>query len=150
MKFIKRHKFTTVVLIILVIIAISVYSIVKFLIPNYSSNLYGNRLRDIEKYKIEESTFNDIKNDFESKEEVISINYNVEGKLINITINVSDSVERDTTFGFANDILNYFSDEIKGYYDFEFLLSSDNSESEKYPIFGYKNKRNSNIVWGNN
>ena len=74
----------------------------------------------------------------------------MEGRLINITIKVSDDVGVDTAKEYANKSLEYFSDKEKEYYDIEIILSSVNNNSEVYPLFGYKHKTSTSIVWSNN
>lgn len=150
MEFIRKHKFTTVVLTILLVIVIIASVLLNFLLPNYSGNLYGNRLSGIEHYKIAEDKVKSLKEEVSKLEGVSSVLYNVEGKLINITITVKDEIDRDTAKGYAEQSLTYFTDEQKGYYDIEIILASENDNSEVYPLFGYKHKTSSSLVWSNN
>ena len=150
MKFISKHKFTTFTIIMLLVIIILVVSLVRFLIPNTSLDEYGSRLKNIEKYKIEENKVSELKDAISQNEGVVSVNYLLTGRLIDITIVVNDTVERDAARGYAGQILDYFTEEQKGYYDIQVLLKSDNAESEKYPIMGYKHKSSLTLVWSNN
>lgn len=150
MNFIHEHKFTTIVCSILLVLVILGVVFLRILIPNYSGNLYGNRLKNIENYKIKDDQISNLKKDIKGLDGVDSVGYNLEGRLINITIKVSDDVGVDTAKEYANKSLEYFSDKEKEYYDIEIILSSVNNNSEVYPLFGYKHKTSTSIVWSNN
>lgn len=150
MDFIRKHKFTTCTIVILLIIIILGFALIRFLLPNYGGDLYGNRLNGIGSYKIEDKKINEMKDTIGKLDGVVSVNYNLEGKLINITIQVKDEVERDIVKGYADQAIAFFSEEQRGYYDMQVLISSENSKSEKYPIMGYKHKTSASLVWSNN
>lgn len=150
MKFIRKHKFTTCTIVILLIIIILGFALLRFLLPNYGGDLYGNRLNGISSYKIEDSRVNEMKDAIGKLDGVISVDYVLEGKLVDITIRVNDAIERDVAKGYADQAVTYFSDEQKGYYDIQVLIDSENKDSEKYPIIGYKHKTSASLVWSNN
>lgn len=150
MNFIRAHKFTTCTIIILVIIIILAVALLRFLVPNYGGDLYGNRLDGIDKYKIEDKKVNEMKDAIGKIEGVVSVEFVLEGRLIDITIRVKDDIEKDAAKGFADQTLTHFSDEQKGYYDIQILIGSDNKDSEKYPVLGYKHKTSQSFVWSNN
>ena len=111
---------------------------------------YGSRLKNIEKYKIEENKINELKDTISKNDGVVSVNYLLTGRLIDITIVVKDDVERDISKGYAGKVLDYFTEEQKGYYDIQVLIKSENDGSEKYPVMGYKHKSSLTFVWSNN
>lgn len=150
MGFIRKHKFTTCTIIILLIIIVLGIALIRFLVPNYGGDLYGNRLNGISSHKIDDKKVNELKDVVGKLEGVVSVDYLLEGKLINITIKVKDEVERDIAKGYADQSITYFSDDEKKYYDIQVLLSSENKQSEKYPIIGYKHKTSESLVWSNN
>lgn len=150
MEFIRKHKFTTCTVIILLIIVILGIALIRFLLPNYNGDLYGNRLNGISSYEIEDKKVNEMKEAIGALDGVVSVSYDLEGRLINITIRVKDEVERDAAKGYADQSITYFSDEQKGYYDIQVLISSEDDNSEKYPIIGYKHKTSDSLVWSNN
>lgn len=150
MKFIGRHKFAIFTVIMLLIIIILGLALFRFLVPNYNLDEYGNRLDNIEKYKIEDSRVNEMKTAISENESVDSINYILEGRIVDIIINVKDETEKDASKAIAEQAVTYFSDEQKSYYDIQVLISSNNNESEKYPIMGYKHKTSDALVWSNN
>ena len=150
MKFIRKHKFTTFTIIMLLVIFILAFSLIRFLVPNYDGDGYGNRLRGIENYKIDDKTVNELKNTIGQKENVVSVDYLLTGRLIDITLVVKDEVEKDAAKAIAGECIPYFTDEQKKYYDIQILVKSENEESEKYPVIGYKHKTSETLIWSNN
>lgn len=150
MNFIRKHKFTVGVLIVLFIIAMFLIALIRFLMPNYNGDLYGNRLSGMSHYAIDDSVVDKLKTELSTAEEVEEVLYDLEGKLIDITIKVKDEVERDVAKGYADKSLTYFTDEQRGYFDIQVFITSSNPSSEKYPIVGYKHKTSGGLVWSNN
>ena len=146
MKFIKNNK----ILIALILIAVIMFSTILIIIfSNLSSgnDEYGNRLDEIEKYPITDEVINNIKNEISSLEKVKSINYDLEGRLINFVIKVEDDLIVSEAKNYSEKILENFSDDIKSYYDIQILIDSNIDESENYPIIGYKHKTSDSLVW---
>lgn len=146
MKFIKNNK----ILIALILITVIMFSTILIIIfSNLSSgnDEYGNRLDEIEKYPITDEVINNIKNEISSLEKVESINYNLEGRLINFVIKVEDDLIVSEAKNYSEKILENFSDDIKSYYDIQILIDSNIDESENYPIIGYKHKTSDSLVW---
>lgn len=146
MKFIKNNK----ILIALLLIAVIMFStIVIIIFSNLSSgnDEYGNRLDDIEKYPITDEVVNNIQNEISSLEKVKSVSYNLEGRIANFIIKVEDDLMINEAKNYAEKILEYFSEDLKNYYDIQILIDSDNTESENYPIIGYKHKTSDSLVW---
>ena len=149
-KLIKENR---VLFVLAVVILVSLIAIVIGLLSYFYSkdgDKYGNRLDGIEKYPVSENISADIKSLFETGVE--SVKVNIDGKIINIIIDVSNGVSKTDAQGFAVKSLEKFSEEIKGFYDIEFLITckSLTEETTMYPMFGYKNSKKTNISWSNN
>ena len=146
MKVIKNNK----ILIALILIAVIMFSTILIIIfSNLSSgnDEYGNRLDEIEKYPITDEIINNIQNEVSSLEKVKSVSYNLEGRLANFIIKVEDALMVSEAKNYAEKVLEYFSEDLKKYYDIQILIDSDNDESENYPIIGYKHKTSDSLVW---
>ena len=107
MKFIKNNK----ILIALILIAVIMFSTILIIIfSNLSSgnDEYGNRLDEIAKYPITDEVINNIKNEISSLEKVESINYNLEGRLINFVIKVEDDLIVSEAKNYSEKILENF------------------------------------------
>lgn len=146
MKFIKNNKIP-VTLILIAVIMFSTILIIIFSNLSSGNDEYGNRLDEIEKYPITDEVINNIKNEISSLEKVESINYNLEGRLINFVIKVEDDLIVSEAKNYSEKILENFSDDIKSYYDIQILIDSNIDESENYPIIGYKHKTSDSLVW---
>ena len=152
MSFISRHKFATFTVVMFLILIVLGVALFRFLVPNYELDEYGNRCDKSNKYKIEESKINEMKDSIKENENVNSIDYLSQCSLIDVTINIKDEMEKDAAKELAKQVVTYFSEDQKGVYDIQITIISDNDESEKYPIMGTKHKTRveDTLVWSNN
>ncbi len=147
MKFIKSHKTLFIVLAVIVILLITIIVLFLKLSPDSRKNAYGNRLVDIEKYPIDQERMQAMSIEFATNlEGVQSVNYTVNGRRINITMKLGAAVPKDIAIQYANKTLEYFTDEVKSYYDIQIFVSTD-EESEIYPMIGSKHKTKDTYVW---
>ena len=146
MKFIKSHKTLCIILAIIIIFLVAGMALFFKLSPDSSKDAYGTRLTDIEKYPIDQERMQAMSTEFQELDGVQSVNYTVNGRRINITIKLGAEVQKETAIQYANKTLEYFTDEIKSYYDMQIFLITD-EESEIYPIIGSKHKTRSTYVW---
>ncbi|MDD3453516.1 MAG: hypothetical protein PHN42_04545 [Bacilli bacterium] len=146
MKFIKNHKTLMAVISVIVIMLIAFIILLLALVGSVGKDVYGNRLDNIKNYKIENSQISTLKEDMKKLDSVEDIAYNLEGRLINVIITISNSLAIETAKSYADKVLEYFEDEQKTYYDIQIYLTTK-EESETYPIIGYKNKSSETIVW---
>lgn len=150
MKYFKKNKWVLIPISIFIIVMIfAIIGIVNLVVPNDSKNLYGNRLDGIEEHNIDEGSISIIKEEIMATKKVKDINYDLKGKLINFIITVNDDVDSITSQGLTDKILNGFDENIKKFYDFQVFIKTE-SESEIFPIIGYKHVTSINFVWTNN
>ncbi len=147
LNFLKRHLFFTITMVIILIIAIVGFIVAKKLFFTNNGNKYGNRLDDIEKYEISGDQASKLINGFKENPDVLDISYVLTGKRVDVLIKIKDGIPVDDARGLAGNILNYFDDEQKKYYDFEVMISCDNQENALYPIAGYKHKTQDGFRW---
>ncbi len=147
MNFIKKNKLLTIFLILIIISIILVAILLMQLIGGNKKGEYGDRLNGIEKVEITSDTKNQLEKEIANEDLVTKVKYDLKGRLINIILNVKDEKEIDSIKEIGNKILSYFDEEQLSYYDIQILVNSDNEESEKYPIIGYKHKTRDTINW---
>lgn len=149
MSFIKKHKlviiFSTIFLVLLVLAAFGLF---KLLYPNYSKDKYGDRLKGIEEYKLDNDTLNSIKNGLNETGNVLDVQYHISGKIINFIITVDPNLQLDIAKSLGNKILELLDDKYETFYDVQVFLNA-NSESEIYPAIGYKHKDAISFTWNN-
>ena len=149
-KVIKENKvlFVLALIVIISLILMGVGLIKYFYSTN--GNKYGDRLTGIEKHKLKSSLANDIKALYEGGVESVSVD--TKGKIVYVIMDVSDGVSKVDAQSYAVKALDVFSDDEKSFYDIQFLITCKNASEETtmYPMEGYKNSSNTQIVWTNN
>ncbi len=158
----KRIKVGYILSIILILVVVIMG--IKLMLPGNGNSKYGDRLDGIEKIKFSKKDQEAIVKKIEEKEKVTKAKVEVKGKLINVIFNISKDASKDDAKAAANDSLSVISDEVKGFYDIQFMVTKKDEEGTKetvsnddgttdevihkeFPIMGYKNIKSSGIVW---
>lgn len=150
MKYIKKNKWVLIPMSVFIIVMIfAIIGIVNLVVPNDKKNLYGNRLENIEANKINEENIKNIEEQLLNTGKVKSVNYDLKGKLINYVLVINDDADRVTAQNLTSKILEGFDQNIKEFYDFQVFIKTE-TESEIFPIIGYKHFSSVNFVWTNN
>ena len=145
LKFIKNHKLLFVLSILL--IAVIIFSIYLYLIftDNDETAIYGTRLVGEEKVEIDVNKSNKL-----VEEKVKDIVYNVtvrkQGRIVNVILTVKDEITRDVAKNYSNELLTAFTDDERGYYDFQIFVNKTNEDAQ-FPIIGYKHHQKDDIRW---
>lgn len=146
----------------LIILAVIIVGI-KLILPSGSSK-YGDRLDGIKKITFGKTEKNKIIDKIKSDDKVTKVDIDVEGKIINVIFNVTKETSKDDAKNIANASLGQISDEVKNFYDIQFMISKKDEEGTKktvtkedgtseevtvtvFPIMGYKNSKSKGIVW---
>ncbi len=151
MKFIKRNKLLSIcIFVFLCLLIVAGIGIYKLLVPESGNSLYGNRLDGIESVTVSEETIQKIKTDVSANAFVVDANYNLEGKLMNYIFTVVEDANVLLAKALSDKVLANLSEEEKSFYDIQIFIKCSNSESEVYPIIGYKKNTSLNFTWTNN
>lgn len=124
-----------------------VYILLRICVPSFGVGKYGDRLQNINNYKISSSVISDIKNQIKDNASVDSVTYKQEGRIINFMINV-DNMSKDESEALATIVTDGLSKKIKNYYDIQVFITSTGDTN--YSIIGYKSKTEKSLVWSNN
>ena len=92
MDFIKKNKYVIIVVVIFLALVVITAEAKAFLVPDEGKAVYGNRLDDIDKHKIEESFYDDAISKLKENDKVIDVSYKLHGKIINFMITVNNDV----------------------------------------------------------
>lgn len=150
MKFIKKNKILVIFITVFALVMIfAVIGIVKLLMPNGGTSVYGDRLSGIENVQIKDTTIGIIKESILDTGKVESIDYDLRGKLMNFIIIVKDTTDKVTATALTDKILSNLSEDEKKFYDIQVFVNTK-AESEIYPIIGYKHTTSLNFSWSNN
>ena len=157
----KRLKIVYVLAALAILLVIIVG--IKLILPSGSSK-YGNRLDGIKKISFKKEDREKIINKIKENEKVTEAKMDVEGKIINIIFNVNKDTSVEDARNIANSSLGEITDEVKNFYDIQFMISKKDEEGTKktvtkddgtteeitvtvFPIMGYKNVKSKGIVW---
>ncbi len=145
--FILKNKLLSVLLILFILIIILGLVAVKvFIFPSYKVSKYGNRLDGIDSVKLDDSKFNEIKNSFEASDGISIKSIRLSGKIVNITLEVSNEkgIDSNKVKSNASKLLEKFSEEELKYYDFQIFVPGNDDIA---PMIGYKNKNSEGLYW---
>ena len=146
-KFIKNHKNLSIAIGIVILLFL-VSFIVIFVAPLFKTNNYGDRLDDIEKYKVTNNMINSVKEATLENDGVADVSYHKEGRILNFIITLDGEKDLETVKAYANDITDNLSSKIKKYYDIEDFINTK-SKSSIYPVIGYHSKGGKEFTWSN-
>lgn len=99
MNYIKKHKLTSLIIFIYIILIVFAYFIYKLLVGNSGLPQYGNRLEGIEKYPITEEQQNKIVEDISKENYVLEVKKPyLSGRILKVIITISDLAPRDIKY----------------------------------------------------
>lgn len=151
-KVLKHNKVMLVLGIILVLCFIALlYILVKYFYTGINGNAYGDRLENVENYKLDKDIENQVKKIYKDNDSVGEVGLIIQGKIIYISIDFIKAIKLDDAKSLALKSLDVFSEEEKKFYDIQFTLTANNiDENASFPTMGAKNASSSVVVWLNN
>ena len=153
MKLIKRHKGLALVCLLTLILIVILFIIVSRMFFSKDKSEYGDRLNGI--VDISKSTIEEIKSKISENEEVVNVKIRTQGKIIYTTITFNEKTKKDKAKEIASKSLEYYSEEVTGCYDFEYILTQkiepkEGEEDPSFTIVGQKSPDNDKISWTKN
>lgn len=146
-----------------VVILIVLIMVIKLIIPSGASK-YGSRLDGIEKITFGDKEKEAIVKKIKESDKVTDAKIDVKGKIIYVIYNVNKDCGKDDAKNIGNDSLSVISDEVKNFYDLNYIITKNDEEGQKvsetnadgqpvekvvkeFPVMGYKNKKTGGLVW---
>lgn len=152
-KFINFIKKNRVILSLLIIIFICLIVCLIFGFKIFwgesGTSKYGPRLDEIENIPFTETEQETIKTYFLKNENVDSVKFNLQGKIMYITINLNTNLKLTTAKKLVKNSLSEIDESILSNYDIQFILTTSVSDSKIYPTMGYKSHNKTAISWVN-
>ena len=145
MKWFKKNKFTTLAIILFILLAILGYKAKEIFFPDQRSAIYGERLEG--KVNVKKSTYKDLEKKIKESDKVTNVNITETGKRIDIVITVTNSTSKSEAKKLTDNMLEPFTESQIGYYDFQVFIKKDASEENDFPIIGYKQHNSSSFSW---
>ena len=151
-KFFKENKTLTILLCIAIIcIVVSVTLLFKYFYFGNGGSKFGTRLEGIENVIISDETKENTIKNIESNEIVEKATIIVTGKRVDIKIVYNSNANLTEAQNVAVLTLDNFSEAEKKFYDFEFTIKQEATETaEGFLLMGAKNVNGTNLVWVNN
>lgn len=149
LRFVKKNKvLITLVSIILICLIIIVVFGFKLLWGETGTTKYGTRLDGIEELKKDDK--DKIKLLFLNDENVNSVDINIEGKIIYLTIDFKTDYKLSKAKKLIKSSLENIDSKILSNYDIQYILTASSvKESKYYPTMGYKARSKDTISWIN-
>ena len=138
MKFIKKNKYTIIVIIVFLALVVSFVEIKNILVPDEGKAVYGNRLDGIEKHPLKTSDLESIVTSIQEQEKVSDLSSKLHGKIINITITVQDDVSINDAKTLATNTISLFTKDDLSFYSLQVFVKKENEKLNNFPIIGYK------------
>ncbi len=136
----KNNKYTTMAIIIFILLVVLGFAVYRFLFPNIGSPVYGNRLDGIESVEITEEQMDKLEKAIKEKEFVADYSSYVKGKIYNVVIEVKDGTSVEDAKSLTPMIMENLEEDQKKYFDVQVFFTNENEEATGYPIIGYLNK----------
>lgn len=147
MKFIKKNKYTLIVIVIFILFVFLGAKALEVFFPNEGKAIYGDRLTGIEKVRIKDSQMEQALQQLKDEAVVTEATQVTRGKLVTFMVSVVDDVAVDVAKGLANLSLSSFEENQKSYYDFQIMIEKKNEALNDFPIIGYKHHNKQDFIW---
>lgn len=146
-KFIKRHRYTIILLLIFSLIVILGFKVKEMLIPDEGKATYGERLKDINKYPITDQVYNKIEEEYQKNSNVTKTSHRLQGRILNYYITVADKVSVKDAKAIGENLLKLFDEDILSYYSLQVYLIKEDTSLNNFPIIGMKDPKSKIISW---
>lgn len=118
--------------------------VIVYFVNQSNSSPYGNRLNDIDNYELKD-TLKNVEKFYKESDKVNDVTARLQGKIIYINVDVVKEASNEDIQGLATSSLEHIADELKSYYDIQFIFTR-----KDYPAyFGSKAASKTVITWAN-
>lgn len=127
-------------------LALIATAIIIYFLNQTKTDVYGNRLNGIENIAITNEHKNEIVDYIKENENVEKVELNIKGKIIYLTIFLTDGKYEDAQ-NIAIKSLDKLTEDEKSFYDINFIFEKNTEEESIFPIMGYKKCDATIITW---
>lgn len=147
MKFIKKNKFTILVIGIFIVLVVLAAILKNMFFINTGQPVYGNRLDGIDDVEISSSQYNDLEKKLKDNKIVTAVESNLDGRIINIIVTVKDDASKKDAKKLSSAVVDSFSKEQLAFYDIQIFVKKADKKQDDFPIIGYKHNSKSDFYW---
>ncbi len=144
MRFIKKNINAIVGIGVILLIVIGLLILKDIFYPTENKAIYGTRTEGVKKNPIKDEHKNAIIATFNEKANSTTIR--IAGRIIYIDIKLNGETTRDEAKSLSTSSLEQLPENIKNYYDIQFIIENDTNTAE-FPIIGYKHHTKAEISW---
>lgn len=141
-----KNKALAIVVILAIVLFIMLVIIMVGLLVGGSSNKYGDRLDGIDKVKIENKTYDEVKEEILGTDLVEDASIRLQGKIVYTTIILKSDTTLDKAKEIASNTLDNYSKEELSFYDYSFFLEWKGDDGDTV-ITGNKHHNLDAISW---
>lgn len=147
MKFIKKRKYTIILLIIFVLLIFLGVKVKEVLMPDEGKASYGDRLEEVKNYPISDEVYNKITEEYSKNEKVKQITHYLQGKIIKFFITVDDEVSVKDAKSLGDKVITYFDETTLSYYSIQIYIQKADKALNNFPIIGMKDPLSTSVSW---
>ena len=126
MNYIKKHKLTSFVILVYIVVVAFAYFIYKLFVGSSGLPVYGDRLDGIENVPITEEQIDKIVEELSKNESILKITRPyLNGKILKVIVTVSDGAVLQPLKELDSKIYNTLDADQKAFYDVEYFISKD-------------------------
>ena len=126
MDYIKKHKLTSFVILVYIIVIAFLYFIYKLFIGSSGLPVYGDRLDGIENVPISDEQINKISEEISKSDFVLKVTKPyLKGKILKVVVTVTDNADLAASKELAPKVLSILDDDQKAFYDIEFFVKKE-------------------------
>lgn len=144
MKF-KSKKIIIISVILIIIIGFFIF--LWMVLTDNNKNPYGDRCDERINYLITDKKMKSVEKKFKEIEQVNSVEVYTKLCTIKIIVNLKEDIDIENIKAKATEVLEIFDEDELGLYDFALYVTSDNKDSEVYPINVSKHATRDNFAW---
>ena len=146
-KFLKKIRYTIILLIVFVLLVILGLKVKNILVPDEGKATYGERLKDISKHPIKEEVYKKIEEELLSNKTVTKVTHRLQGKIINYYITFDNKVSVKDAKALGESIIKSFDEDTLGYYSIQIFLLKDDEKQNNFPIIGMRSPESKAVSW---
>ena len=146
-RFLKRHRYTCVLVFLFILLVILGLKVKDILITDEGKDNYGDRLKNINKHTISNELYDKIKTALEKNSNVKEVRHRLQGKTINFFITFVDTISVKDAKGIGDGLLEYFDEDTLSYYSIQVYLIKEDATKNNFPIIGMKHPDSKKISW---
>ena len=146
-KFIKKHRYTLILVLIYSLIVVLGFKVKEILVPDEGKATYGERLKDISKHPISDEAYKKVEDELAKNKNVLKVTHRLQGKVLNYIIMVDNKLSIKDAKAIGEKLVTLFDEDILGYYSIQIYVAKEDEKLNNFPIIGLKDPLSKTVSW---